>query len=78
MMDKYTKLFIEFERYKKESVKWSIEDFLSLEVEGYSITEEQAQDALERMIQKHDADLGISWTTVEYYYTEYGTKVDNE
>lgn len=70
----YEDLSKEFEQYKKESVKWSVEDFLSLEVEGFRINQEQAQEALERMIQKHDAGLGISWDTLEYYYEEYGTK----
>ncbi len=70
----YEDLLEEFEQYKKESIKWSVEDFLELEVEGYRITKKQAQDALERMIQKHDAGLGISWDTLEYYYQEYGTE----
>lgn len=63
----------EFEQYKKESIKWSIEDFLEYPQDKYDITEEQAQDALERMIRKHDANIGITWVTIYYYITKYGT-----
>jgi Cys-tRNA synthase (O-phospho-L-seryl-tRNA:Cys-tRNA synthase) len=70
---KYNKLLEEFEQYKKESVKWSIEDFTEYDYPTYTINKEQAQEALERMIHKHDASLGINWDTIEYYITEYGT-----
>lgn len=75
---KYDKLKAEFEQYKKESIKWSIEDFLGQEMEGWTITEEQAQDALEHMISKHDATIGINWDTVDYYYKQYGTKINKD
>lgn len=72
--EKYEKLLKEFEQYKKESIKWSIDDFLEYEMDdGWSITEEQAQKALEHMIKHHDASEGISWNDVEYYYKKYGT-----
>lgn len=67
----------DFEQYKRDSVKWSIKDMLGQANSlGYRLTDEQAQDALERMIQKHDANYGISWETVNYYVQEYGTKKD--
>jgi len=71
VQQKYDDLVDEFEQYKKESIKWSIEDFTELE-DDYTITVEQAQDALESMIHHHDASLGINWDTVEYYKSEYG------
>jgi hypothetical protein len=71
----YEELLAEFEQYKRESVKWSVEDFLAYNDtyadEGLYITTERAQEALERMIRKHDADWGISWQEVEFYFKEY-------
>lgn len=72
--EKYEELLKEFEQYKKESIKWNIEDFLEYEMdEGWSITEEQAQKALEHMIRQHNASEGITWDEVKFYYKEYGT-----
>jgi hypothetical protein len=76
--EKYESLLKEFEQYKKESVKWSVEDFTWYEHDTYTINEEQAQEALERMIYKHDAELGINWTTIEYYIEEYGTLKESQ
>jgi galactose-1-phosphate uridylyltransferase len=70
--EKYEELLKEFEQYKKESIKWSVEDFTEYEHPEFTINDQQAQDALERMIRKHDASLGISWNTIEYYIEEYG------
>jgi hypothetical protein len=72
-IENYNKLLEEFEQYKKESIKWNIEDFTEYDHPTYTINKEQAQEALERMIQKHDACLGINWDIIEYYITEYGT-----
>lgn len=48
--EKYNALLTEFEQYKKESIKWSVEDFTDYDCERYTITKEQAQEALEDMI----------------------------
>jgi hypothetical protein len=64
---KYEQLLAEFEQYKRESIKWSVEDFM----ENGDITEEQAQQALEAMIQNHDANFGITWETVNEYKSHY-------
>lgn len=70
------KLQEEFEQYKKESVKWSIEDFIYRAKDtGYKISKKKAQEALEHMIRKHDAELGISWITIDVYLDMYGTKI---
>lgn len=58
----------EFEQYKKESIKWSINDFLDLE--GIHLTKKQAQKALELMIRKHDANNGITYETLKYFAGE--------
>jgi hypothetical protein len=66
----------EFAQYKLESVKWSIEDFIMHQYDGWEITEEQAQEALEKMIHKHDASEGIHWITIECYIEIYGKEVE--
>jgi len=73
---KYDKLLKEFEQYKKESIKWGVEDFTMLEVDGYEISDEQAQKALEAMIHDHDANYGITWADVEFYLGLFGAKVE--
>jgi hypothetical protein len=70
----YYALKEEFEQWKMESVKWSIEDFTSYP--GYKISKRRAQQALEHMIHKHDAEFGISWTEVEFYLDMYGTNLE--
>jgi len=76
--EKYESLLREFEQYKRESIKWSVEDFTEYEHDKYTINEEQAQEALERMIRKHDACIGITWDTIEYYIGEYGTLKESQ
>lgn len=78
MMKLYRELWDEFEQYKLESIKWSINDFLCYEHPTHTITSEQAQDALEAMIRRHDATIGITWETIEYYIEVYGTLRDIE
>jgi hypothetical protein len=70
----YEQLLMEFEQYKKESIKWSVEDFIDYDHPTHTITVEDAQMALEQMIRSHDANLGISWAEVEYYLEDYGTE----
>jgi len=70
---KYNDLLKEFEQYKRESVKWGIEDFTEYNHDKYTITPEKAQEALEHMIYKHAASIGITWDTIEYYLSEHGT-----
>jgi hypothetical protein len=72
----YNELKSEFDQYKKESVKWSVNDFLWYD--GYKISEENAQIALEEMISKHDAEDGISWSTVEHYLDKYGERIEED
>lgn len=73
---KYRKLQKEFEQWKKESIKWSVEDFTTLEVDGYEISDQQAQEALEDMIHHHDCTIGITWDTLNYYLEQYGKQVE--
>jgi len=63
-----------FNQYQKESIEWSVEDFTEYKLKGWKINKKQAQEALENMIHNHDAGIGITWDTIKYYITEYGTK----
>tara|TARA_B100002019_G_C21134718_1_gene530122 strand:+ start:223 stop:564 length:342 start_codon:yes stop_codon:yes gene_type:complete len=49
------------------TVVWMPEDVLSLDD---TLTKEQVSWVLERMEHKHDASLGISWDTVEFWIDE--------
>jgi hypothetical protein len=70
----YEKLLAEFQQYKKESIKWSVQDFTLYDHPTYTIDKEAAQEALEDMIKRHDASYGISWNDVAYYIEKYGTE----
>ena len=72
----FKRLQKEFEQYKRESIKWSWEDFTGeARAQGYRISKAKAQEALEEMIKRHDAGVGISWETVYCYVQIYGTKL---
>ena len=49
------------------TIVWMPEDVLALDD---TLTDEQVSWVLERMEHKHDATLGISWDTVEYWIQE--------
>ena len=73
---KYEDLLKNFKQYKEESIKWSVEDFIERAKEmRYKITKKRAQEALEHMIRKHDAELGINWNTIDYYIENYGKPI---
>ena len=67
----------EFEQFRRESIKWSVEDFTGYYKEHYhehfkekgktklKLTDQKAQDMLIEMINNHDASLGITWDTIE-------------
>lgn len=66
------KLSEEFEQYKRESVKWSIEDIQArAEHRNLTISDDLAQEILEDMIYHHDAELGITWITIDCYLDKY-------
>jgi hypothetical protein len=73
---KYNDLLKEFEQYKKESIKWSVEDFTLLaEDMGIKITRERCQVALEDMINYHNPEYGISWITLENQIEAYAEEL---
>jgi hypothetical protein len=82
LLSKFMQLNAEFEQYKRESVKWSMQDFFELNKvyadKGIYITTEQAQEALECMIRRHDAVYGITWHDVDYYFGLYASTLKTE
>lgn len=60
----------------ERSVSWSVEDFEGraddIEEEGGFILfdRDKFKDALYQMIYKHDASIGISWETIDFYLSE--------
>jgi len=68
----------ELQYLEERCVRWDEEDFKYAAIGKTSETEWQIyyderrfSEALENMIQKHDAELGITWVTVNYYLDEY-------
>jgi len=50
------------------NITWSTEDVLHQAKEkGVKLTEDEANEILLQMERKHDADIGISWTTIDVY-----------
>lgn len=59
-------------------ISWSIYDFEARAIEKTNIDvwkehydASKFQEALDMMIQKHDASLGINWDTIDFYLEEY-------
>jgi len=50
------------------NIIWSTEDVLHQAKEkGVKLTEDEANEILLQMERKHDADIGISWGTIDVY-----------
>jgi len=75
-MENYKKMYEEllqsFEQYRKESIKWSVEDFTNYDHPTHTISRLQVQDALNHMIRNHDAEHGITWADVSYHIELFG------
>jgi len=81
------------QKYKSgyRGVYWHIDDFeaqaktieemhqkkYNLELYPLMYDRSKFEDALYNMINKHDASLGINWTTIEVYLDTYCTLEDN-
>ena len=63
-----------------KSVSWDVEDFkgMAKQKKGKDwkkfYDKSKFKDALSEMIRKHDAELGITWFTVEFYLDEHCKK----
>ena len=49
------------------TIVWMPEDVLSLD---YTLTDDQVSWVLEKMEHKHDACIGISWDTIQFWISE--------
>lgn len=57
---------------KTIAIKWGTEDVLwQAEQLDLELTEEQADDILESLENKHDASVGINWDVISYYIEDY-------
>lgn len=80
LLNQVQKVKEEFEDFDSRSVSWSVADFRGRAQDIYGTNwkhyfdPEKFDDALGKMISKHDASLGISWDTVDYYLDEYCKK----
>ena len=66
------------------TISWSTEDFESrakdMLGDDWENTYDSSKfaDALDEMIDNHDANNGISWSTIDYYLDVYCSKNKNE
>lgn len=80
LLDQLKKSEEEFENWKKRSITWEVADFEDRAEQKYSNTWEENYDknkfqaVLEKMINNHDTECGITWVTVDYYLDEYCKK----
>ena len=50
------------------NITWSTEDVLhQAKQKGVKLTEDEANEILLEIERKHDADIGISWETIDVY-----------
>lgn len=52
-------------------ISWHIDDVLwRAKDQGVKITRKEASQVLELMLRKHDANMGISWETIDFWIDE--------
>lgn len=60
---------------KTIEIKWSTEDVLwQAEQLDLELTEEQADDILESLENRHDASIGINWDVISFHIENYLNK----
>ena len=56
---------------KTISISWSTHDVLMLADEmDVQLTEAQADEVLDRLVENHDGDIGVNWSVIEYFIDE--------
>jgi len=72
---KIIEILDEYEQRMKGAIEWTVLDMMSAvsmtSMNHWELSEEDAQKALEEMIENHDANLGITWETVTAYISKY-------
>lgn len=64
----------EYEERMKGAIEWGADDMSHIASESnppWVMSEDEAQAALEEMIDDHDATIGVNWETVAYYVEKY-------
>jgi len=67
---------------KSRSVSWSVLDFKGRAeqivkanpTKHYVFDDSRFEDVLEKMISKHDCNIGITWNTIDFYLMKYCLK----
>ena len=83
ILDELDEIRREIEQLGKESIRWTVDDFLQQALQNESVflpismvdvnkhlkkyDSKKFQNALERMIDNHDASIGITWDTIDAY-----------
>ena len=56
----------------KIAVVWTVEDIEEIAIDdGLKISQKQAVEVLEQILDKHDATVGINWDTIRYALDKY-------
>lgn len=63
------KILDEYEHRMKGAIEWSAADVLDRAT--WEMSEDQAQEILEEIIDNHDCNLGITWETIDGYVDKY-------
>jgi hypothetical protein len=62
----------EYEEKMRGAISWNADDMIHQAAqEGWQLSDDDAQAALEEMINDHDANYGITWDTVHYHINKY-------
>lgn len=64
----------EFPDIEPENIAYDSIDFNEIAKQLKVYDPDKFRDALERMIYRHDATIGITWDTIDYYLDEYCLK----
>jgi hypothetical protein len=57
---------------KTIEIKWNTDDvIMQADAMNIELTEEQADDILESLENKHDANIGINWDVISFYIDDY-------
>lgn len=64
----------------ERSVTWSVDDFKHLADQNPDVEydEDIFDEALDSMINSHDASIGITWDTIQSYLDDYCLKITEE
>jgi len=78
--DDIFKVCDEYEQRMKGCIEWSAIDIIdrAKDVNMQVPTEDEAQEILEKMIEDHDCNLGITWDTIDGYLCALGETDDGK